>query len=50
MLHTVLAISSLIVPASLFPANTAFDITMEVLHRYRSRCVYLLHSPQEFGK
>jgi hypothetical protein len=50
MLRTILAICSIIVPASLFPVNTAFDITMEVLNKYRSRCVYLLHSTQGIGK
>ncbi|XP_021934649.1 glutamate receptor ionotropic, delta-2-like [Zootermopsis nevadensis] len=49
MLLIILAMCPITVTASLFPLNTAFDITMEVLHKYRSGCIYLFHSTQESG-
>lgn len=49
-LPTILFIFSILVPVSLFPLNTTFIITMEVLNKYRSRCVYMFHSTQTMGK
>jgi hypothetical protein len=46
----VLIFFSISVTVSLLPLNTTFVITLEVLNKYRSRCVYMIQTTEKLGK